>query len=440
MVIVFYYLCDGINMAVRTWFILNLLEEIFEPKWNKKKINIGNILIIILGSYTQVSQSYMYKILFSNGMLTAMIFNITIASLLFYKCNFRDVIWINILGWIALSLIDFFLQICAYLILDKLGKKVDLFLSVNIWRAYYLIIYTIVVIFIGFKLRKWLKEKSQKILKYQKQGLILCLLLTPCLIYFQRIYLKMGSILLFNQWWIFLLTFMLIVLVFWLNLIKQKSEEEIKIQQLENKMLEENYQALLQSYNDKSILIHDIKNHMRTIQKMIEENQQKESLEYILQITGEIQQGEHIVWTNHKILDLILNMKFQRAKETQIKVQCRADDMSNLILNSAEICALFANLLDNAIEASEKCEIKEERSINVICKKHGKMLVISIFNLIPKEMNHQSKLPLKTTKKEKDTHGFGILSMKKVIYDHDGYMKVNVYKDQFQVVIYLNGF
>ena len=97
-------------------------------------------------------------------MLTAMIFNITIASLLFYKCNFRDVIWINILGWIALSLIDFFLQICAYLILDKLGKKVDLFLSVNIWRAYYLIIYTIVFIFIGIKLRKWLKEKSQKIL------------------------------------------------------------------------------------------------------------------------------------------------------------------------------------------------------------------------------------------------------------------------------------
>ena len=46
-------------------------------------------------------------------------------------------------------------------------------------------------------------------------------------------------------------------------------------------------------------------------------------------------------------------------------------------------------------------------------------------------MNHQSKLPLKTTKKEKDTHGFGILSMKKVIYDHDGYMKVNVYKNQF---------
>lgn len=48
----------------------------------------------------------------------------------------------------------------------------------------------------------------------------------------------------------------------------------------------------------------------------------------------------------------------------QIKVQCRSDGMSNLILNSAEICAFFANLLDNAIEASEKCQAKDMK-VNV---------------------------------------------------------------------------
>ena len=108
---------------------------------------------------------------------------------------------------------------------------------------------------------------------------------------------------------------------------------------------------------------------------------------YIVQIVGEIQKGENIVWTNHKILDLVLNMKFQEARKAQIKVRCKSDDMSGLELSAAEICSLFTNLLDNAIEASLKCPEGMERRMNVVCKRHGRNFLahheppLNVFNM-----------------------------------------------------------
>ena len=95
-------------------------------------------------------------------------------------------------------------------------------------------------------------------------------------------------------------------------------------------MLEENYQALLKVYDEKSILIHDMKNHLQTISGMIKEVKLEDCEAYIAQIIGEIRKGENTVWTNHKILDLVLNMKFQEARKAQIKVRCKSDEMSDL--------------------------------------------------------------------------------------------------------------
>jgi len=205
-------------------------------------------------------------------------------------------------------------------------------------------------------------------------------------------------------------------------------------------MLEENYQALLKVYDEKAILIHDMKNHLRTISGMIKEVKLEDCEAYIAQIIGEIRKGENTVWTNHKILDLVLNMKFQEARKAQIKVRCKSDDMSDLSLSAGEICSLFANLLDNAIEASMKYPIKIERMINIVCQRHGSKLFVSVTNFMKKEMNSQTNLFLKTTKKEEELHGFGLRSVKRIIHEREGYMKIKILGEQFRIILYLNGF
>ena len=47
---------------------------------------------------------------------------------------------------------------------------------------------------------------------------------------------------------------------------------------------------------------------------------------------------------------------------------------------------------------------------------------------------------LKTTKKEEELHGFGLRSVKRIIHEREGYMKIKILGEQFRIILYLNGF
>lgn len=238
----------------------------------------------------------------------------------------------------------------------------------------------------------------------------------------------------------------IVLLILGIYVTRRKAKKKSLTQQLKIEMLENNYEALLQMYEKKSILVHDMKNHMLAIAKMVEENQEKDVLAYITQITGEMRQSRKVVSTNHKMLDSILNMKFQEAQEARIKVQCKCDDMRNLKLTLVEICALFTNLLDNAIEANRRLPPGAERKLDVACRKRGVMLIVSVINPVRMEEDTEAEkhIPSETAEKDqnkdKDMHGFGLLSVKKVIKGHDGYMKTDVRDNMFHIVVYLIGF
>lgn len=247
-----------------------------------------------------------------------------------------------------------------------------------------------------------------------------------------------------NGFWyeglICLLVTVIVLLIAGGYMMRLRAKKENQTQQLKIEMLENNYQALLDLYEKKSVLVHDVKNHMWAMAKLLEDGHEKETLAYIAQMTGGIRQSGNVVCTNHKMLDSVLNMKFQKAREEQIEIQCVYDDMRNLKLTLADICSLFTNLLDNAIEATRMCPVGVERKIDVACRKRGKMLVVSVSNPVWAQDGQETDTLLRTTKEDRDMHGFGMVSMKKVIGSHDGYMKVNIQDRIFYVVIYLVGF
>lgn len=237
-----------------------------------------------------------------------------------------------------------------------------------------------------------------------------------------------------------LLVICIILLAAELYWMMRRTKKEHRTWQLKTEMLEDNYRALLELYEKKSVLVHDMKNHLLAMAKMLEEGHKEETLAYIAQITGGIRKSGSVIHTNHKMLDSILNQKFQEAREAQIDIQCAYDDMRDLKLDLAEICSLFANLLDNAIEAAGKCPDGAERRIDVACRKQGRMLVVSVSNSVPEEVKLEPDALLRTTKADKEMHGFGMISVEKVISGHGGYMKADIRDHRLYIVVYLVGF
>lgn len=436
---VFYCFCDCIYAAARAWLALLLADGIFERKRTKERFYKGQGLIIAFVLLIQfINNNFRYRI-FSDGILLIMIITAAAGSTFLYKCRFRYSLCLNLLNWAGLALLDFFIQICVRSAFQLLKVPADFLILPGLYRGIYLLTWVFLLVPAGFFLRRWFLTRRTEICGYWKEGGVLAFLLLLGMFYFQRAYFQAGADKLFGRFGMFFVCLALLLSLFAWKAIRQRQEEEKQLHRQEIQMLEKGYEQVLKGYREKSILMHDVRNHLRTIQTMLSENSKEECQSYIAQLAGEMPKKWSMVWTNHKILDLVLNMKFHEAEAAQIKVRCQSDDLSGLVLDSVEICALFANLLDNAVEANVRCPEGMERKIELQCKKQGSILIVAVSNPVPDSSQAAEGL-FRTEKQDKNLHGFGMFSIERVLRHHGGNLKAEVLQNWLKILVYLDGF
>ena len=100
-----------------------------------------------------------------------------------------------------------------------------------------------------------------------------------------------------------------------------------------------------------------------------------------------------------------------------------------------EICTLFGNCLDNAIEAVMKINDIDKRNINLIVRNVHSFISITIENYyVGNILLNSDGLPM-TTKSNKDYHGFGTKSIKMIVNKYQGDLKITTKKNIFTLSI-----
>lgn len=103
-------------------------------------------------------------------------------------------------------------------------------------------------------------------------------------------------------------------------------------------------------------------------------------------------------------------------------------DTMDYALAALDICTIFSNMLDNAMEAVS-CLSAEQRVISVSIRKNNHFLLIH-------EKNYTGVKPvivdgqIKSTKKNKDRHGFGISNIKEAAAKYDGDVQIAVTENE----------
>lgn len=345
----FYYICNFLNTSAQIWFVLQLLGGMFEVKTAKKRIYVGQAVIIGGVALFKCGNEYYISILFSNNMMILIALLVAVCGKLLYKYHLFHAFCMGTLGLGLLALIDFFIQTSISMILEEQGRDKYLLLSVSTWRGCYLLASALVLLPVGICMGNWLARWRKEVFRYRKQGVFLIIPLLVCMVYFQNIYIFYDSEQLLNHWKLFILGIVLLGVLFWLYTVKKGTDEIVRIQQLKIEMLENNYLSLQQMYNEKAVLIHDMKNHMYVIRDILEREEVSKAQAFVGEIVGELRRSGNVRWTRHEMLDFILNRKIQEACQAGITVKCECDDMRGLVLTTMEICTLFANLLDNEI-------------------------------------------------------------------------------------------
>ena len=211
----------------------------------------------------------------------------------------------------------------------------------------------------------------------------------------------------------------------------QQIRDENIYQQAIGKNLKKRYLGLQKMYEINRQQMHNIKHELLYICNCLEENNVFGAYESSKKYLKEFNSIEKKVWTGFTFLDFVLNYKKAEIEQKDIKFYLDIE-LQQLLIPEDDCVIILGNLLDNAIEAAEKC--KNKKYINVKICNINRMLLIRIENSCSEiPVLKQGKFLSK--KKNRTVHGIGLDSVKRIIAEHQGDIHFEYTEDYFQVEI-----
>ncbi len=181
------------------------------------------------------------------------------------------------------------------------------------------------------------------------------------------------------------------------------------------------------------IQTHDIKHHLLILREYGQERKWDMLMSYLNELSDDILVQKKAMWTQVGILDTLLEQKKAKAESKGIAFRIQADRIVGLPFSDLEICTLFSNLLDNAIEACEKIE-GNRRWIEIQITRKSGMLYLTISNSI-KDRPSEQEGKLITNKQNHQLHGYGIKSVQKIVRKYEGDFSYQIRESEFIVTI-----
>jgi len=202
----------------------------------------------------------------------------------------------------------------------------------------------------------------------------------------------------------------------------QKKEAQLLLAERE-KQYEQNREAIT-IINKKS---HDLKHQILALKGMSSDKQD----EALKDVYSSISIYDSSFHTGNDVLDTIFTQKKLVAEKKHISITSIIDGTALNFIDKLDLYVLFGNALDNAIEACEKLENREERIISVNIKNVKGFASIQVENNFDGVINAVGD-SLSTSKNDKVYHGYGYQSILDIVHKYKGQV---VYQVQDQVFI-----
>lgn len=182
---------------------------------------------------------------------------------------------------------------------------------------------------------------------------------------------------------------------------------------------------------------HDFKNSMIYLQELLDKNPD-EAKEFLNQYLGEnIDNKNELSKSGNLAVDALINYKNIIVREKKITIHLESQIPAELPYESTDLSIILGNLLDNAIEATEKLEDEEEKQIFIKLIYQKKRLFIEIRNPYRGSLKKGRSGDYLSGKKDQENHGIGLKSVRKVVEKYDGTLDIHTENQQFQITIIL---
>ncbi len=227
------------------------------------------------------------------------------------------------------------------------------------------------------------------------------------------------------------MSFLTLIIIYEMN---KRAGEEIRYQ-LMNQQLKQSIQnndEMVIVYDNLRSLRHDMNNHLGLIKSLCEHNEYQDIDRYIDDLFEDLETANETFFHENTALNVMLNTKISRAKASGIDIVYQVN-VNEMPLSDKEVCSLLGNVLDNAIEASVKCE--NEKVIDLSIQEKKDVFSITCENSYAQKPNVRNGKFL-TSKVDSNSHGIGIESIKAIVERHEGYIGFEI-EEYFRIEIKL---
>lgn len=199
------------------------------------------------------------------------------------------------------------------------------------------------------------------------------------------------------------------------NLALRTTQHRIELEQ-------EKYEANRVNYDELRTLRHELKNYTFYAKALLDARKYGELSAFLEEnmisqspILNSYDCGNYIV-------DVIINHEMNVAREKGVTLVPDVLVPHELPFGVEDVCSLLSNLLDNAIEAAADSGCREPR-VSLTIRPKQAYLFIHQENSVSASVPTDQLLSLKTTKKNRELHGFGTKIIRRVVDKYSGSIK-----------------
>lgn len=198
---------------------------------------------------------------------------------------------------------------------------------------------------------------------------------------------------------------------------------------IRDKMLYKNYTHIEKYIEETKRIWHDIDKHMSAISQLVGQGRYDEVRTYIRQAGFSFRETKKLYLCGNTLLNAVLSDKVTEAESKGITLSVRGDLPDTLAIQSNDLCSLFVNILDNAIEACEKIPPGRRRTIDLLLKIKQGFVYFECRNDVPPTAGAAPNLD----GPERDGRGYGLAIIRGIVEKYHGVFDIGTTADTFLI-------
>lgn len=163
-------------------------------------------------------------------------------------------------------------------------------------------------------------------------------------------------------------------------------------------------------------LRHDLRGHMQVLGELCDQKDYERVDRYVEELSGNPGLSNRVHITGNATADIVLSLKRAEAIRDNMEFTCEGDFTPLEKMNAVDICTIFSNIMNNALEASQNVQ---KPKIQIEGIRHLNYFTLIASNRVDNPVKIKNNR-IVTTKSDKRNHGIGLDSIKNVVKKYQG--------------------